>query len=122
MAGAGIVTLALAGKHETEMAKSAARFILDHPFDRFNRGGLTTEDRFYYAAFYCSQAMFQLGGKNWEAFYPVLLETLVDNQASDGSWEREANQDAGHGFAYSTSLAILSLTPPTNSCRFTSDE
>ncbi len=112
MAGAGIVSLALAGKHDTEMAKSAARFVLDHPFNRFNRGNLTPEDRFYYGAYYCSQAMFQLGGKNWEQFYPVLLGTMAENQSPNGSWDLEANQDGVLGHTYSTSLAILSLTPP----------
>ncbi len=86
--------------------------MLDHPFNRFNRGGLTAEDRFYYGAYYCSQGMFQLGGKYWEEFYPTLLATLVTNQRADGSWDREANQDGQLGPAYSTSLAILALTPP----------
>lgn len=112
MAGAGIVSLAFAGKHDTEMAKSAARYVLDHPFNRFNRGGLTPEDRFYYSAYYCSQAMFQLGGKHWDEFYPVLLNTMADNQSPNGSWDLEANQDGVFGHTYSTSLAILSLTPP----------
>jgi hypothetical protein len=112
MAGAGIVSLSLGGSHRSEMAQRAGEFILKHPFDRFNQGGLAPEDRFYYGAFYCSQAAFQLGGEYWEKFYPVLLETMVDNQRSDGSWDREANQDGPIGFAYSTSLAILSLTPP----------
>ncbi len=112
MAGAGIVSLALGGDHRNEMARTAGKYLLQHPFDRFNRGGLAPEDRFYYGAFYCSQAMFQLGGDYWEQFFPVLLETLVENQRSDGSWDREANQDGPVGYAYSTSLAILSLTPP----------
>ena len=112
MAGAGILSLALAGQHDTEMAKSAGRFLLEHPFDRFNRGNLTAEDRFYYGAYYSSQAMFQLGGDYFKKFYPVLLETMVENQREDGSWELEANQDGPLGYAYSTSLGALSLTPP----------
>ena len=63
MAGAGILSLALAGDHQSDMAKTAGRFILEHPFDRFNRGNLTAEDRFYYGAYYTSQAMFQIGDK-----------------------------------------------------------
>lgn len=112
MAGAGIVSLALAGKHDTEMARKTGRFILDHPFDRFNRGGLTREDRFYYGAYYCSQAMFQLGGEYWAEYFRVFLNTMVENQDEDGSWAPEANQDAAGGTTYSTSFAILALTPP----------
>jgi hypothetical protein len=112
MAGAGIVSLALAGKNNTDMAKDAARFVLEHPFDRFNDGGLSKEDRFFYSAYYCSQGMFHLGGEFWANFYPVLLETLTENQNADGSWDVEAVQDANIGQAYSTALAILALTPP----------
>ncbi len=112
MAGAGILSLSLAGEHNSEMAQNTARFILRHPFNRFNRGGLTTEDRYYYGAYYCSQAMFQLGGKHWQEFYPGLLDTFASNQRGNGSWDREANQDGPLGFCYSTSFAILALTPP----------
>jgi len=112
MAGAGILSLALAGDHQSEMAGQAAKFVLKHSFNEFNRGGLTREDRYYYGAFYCSQAMFQMGGEYWARFYPDLLTTLVANQNRDGSWAREANQDRILGFNYSTSLAILALTPP----------
>ncbi len=112
MAGAGILSLSLAGDHQSEMAQQAARFVLKHPFNQFNRGGLTREDRYYYGAYYCSQAMFQMGGEYWAQFYPGLLRTLIANQDPDGSWAREANQDGNLGFTYSTSLAILALTPP----------
>ena len=112
MAGAGIVSLSLAGEHHSDMAREAAQFVLRHPFTSFNSGGLTREDRYYYAAYYCSQAMFQLGEEYWAQFYPGLLRTLVANQDRDGSWAREANQDGVLGLNYSTSLAILALTPP----------
>ena len=112
MAGAGILSLSLAGEHQTDIAQQTARFILDHPFDRFNRGGLTEEDRYYYGAYYCSQAMCQLGGENWQQFYPGLLRTFAENQRENGAFDREANQDGPLGFCYSTSLAILALTPP----------
>ncbi|MCA9078089.1 MAG: terpene cyclase/mutase family protein [Planctomycetaceae bacterium] len=112
MAGAGIVSLSLAGKHDSEMAQTTSRFVLRHPFTDFNRGGLTMEDRYYYGAYYCSQAMFQLGGEHFTRFYPGLLQTLVDNQNRNGSWPPEANQDGPLGPTYSTSLAILALTPP----------
>ncbi len=112
MAGAGILSLALAGEHQTQMARKTAGFILAHPFDRFNRGGLTAEDRYYYGAYYCSQAMFQLGGEDWQKFNPGLERTFVNHQSRDGSWEREANQDGPLGLCYSTSFAILTLTPP----------
>ncbi|MCA9077962.1 MAG: terpene cyclase/mutase family protein [Planctomycetaceae bacterium] len=112
MAGAGILSLSLAGEHRSEMAMQTASFVLSHPFDDFNRGNLTREDRYFYGAYYCSQAMFQLGGEHWQKFYPGLLKTFFENQLENGAWPREANKDEHLGFCYSTSFALLALTPP----------
>lgn len=112
MAGAGIVSLSLAGEHRSEMALKTANYVLSHRFDKFNQGSLTREDRYYYGAYYCSQAMFQLGGEHWQEFYPGLLQTFSENQLENGAFPREANQDEHLGFCYSTSFAILALTPP----------
>lgn len=110
--GAAIVSLCMAGEHESEMARAAADWIRSQSFKRYNR--ITArKDRYHYSAFYCSQAMFQLGGEYWAEFYPELMRTLVRNQAADGSWERErqAAGDARFGETYTSSLAVLALTP-----------
>ncbi|MGE3314089.1 MAG: prenyltransferase/squalene oxidase repeat-containing protein [Planctomycetaceae bacterium] len=113
MAGAGVVSLSLGGEHNTDIAKSAGGYILQHGFDRYNRGGTHPEDRYHYSAFYCSQAMFQLGGDYWFRFFPKLLDTLVENQRGDGSWEAESlANDRKYGNIYSTGLTVLTLTPP----------
>lgn len=109
--GGGIVSLAMAGEHHTKMARAAGQWILQHPFDQYNRRG-HREDRYHYSAFYCSQAMFQLGGEFWEKFYPPFARTLLDNQRSDGSWERERIRDGQFGNVYTTALVVLALTPP----------
>jgi hypothetical protein len=113
MAGAGILSLSLAGLHETPMAQSAGHWILRHPFTRY---GATVghDDRFHYAAYYCSQGMFQLGGDYWRRFFPVLVRTLVNNQGANGSWQPDycAVGDQKFGKAYSTALAVLALSPP----------
>ena len=70
-------------------------------------------DRFFYGAFFCSQAMFQLGGDYWRGFYPILLRTLTDNQRADGSWHLESwGTDRRYGNVYTTALAVLALSPP----------
>ena len=113
MAGAGVVSLALAGDHSSQMAQRAGDFILDHPFTRFNRGQLTSTDRYFYGAFYCSQATYQLGGKHFSKFYPQHLEVMIANQNSDGSWPPEASfEDRRLGSTYSTAFTVLALTPP----------
>jgi hypothetical protein len=59
MAGAGILSLSMAGQHRTPMALAAGDWLLAHPYRRF--GELIPErDRFFYSAYYCSQAMAQL--------------------------------------------------------------
>jgi hypothetical protein len=111
MTGAGILSLSLAGRHNTPEARNAAEWLLEHPFDVYlDRVG--TVDRYFYGAFYCSHAMFQLGGHYWSAFFPVMSRTLVENQASDGSWAAETGGDAKFGNVYSTAMAVLALSPP----------
>ncbi|MCA9110990.1 MAG: terpene cyclase/mutase family protein [Planctomycetaceae bacterium] len=112
MAGAGVVALALGGEHNSEMAQLTGQWILRHDFDRFNRT-LSGEDRYHYGAFYCSQAMYQLGGDYWFDFFPRLLDVYVKNQNNDGSWDAESNgNDNKYGSLYSTALGVLALTPP----------
>jgi hypothetical protein len=111
VASGGIVSLSLAGEHQTEMAQSAGEWILTQSFDDYNRISRTV-DRYHYDAFCCSQAMFQLGGEYWAGFYPRLARTLVRHQRPDGSWDAEANNDRQFGNIYTTALTILALTPP----------
>ena len=120
MVGAGILCLSLSGHHQTPMTLNAGEWLLAHPFKRFgelqaSQGGL---DRFFYSAYYCTQAMAQLGGRYWEQFFPSLVETLLNSQQADGSWPPEVGGagpgggDALFGNVYSSALAVLSLTPP----------
>ena len=112
MAGAGIVSLALGGEHQSASAKMAGDWILQHSFEPYNnfRG---PEDRYHYGAFYCSQAMYQLGGEYWRRFFPSLLAVLAEAQNADGSWAKESvGEDGEFGNAYTTSLAVLALSPP----------
>lgn len=110
MTGAGLLMTVLAGEKDEEIARGATRWILDHPFNKYNawEGG---NDRFHYGAYYCSQAMYVVGGDEWAEFYRVLSATLLDNQLGDGGWEPESRYaDSQFGRSYTTSLAILSLT------------
>ena len=109
--GGGIVALSLGGEHNSEMAQHAGKWILNYDFQRYNRTP-HFKDRYHYSAFYCSQAMFQLGGEYWEKFYPKLMNTLVANQHPDGSWDPEATRDTAFGNIYTSALTVLALTPP----------
>lgn len=110
--GAGILSLSLAGQHETPMARAAGSWLLARPFKSLATWNETNE-RFFYSAYYCSQAAAQLGGKYWEVMFPALVDALLGCQLPDGSWPLEpGNGDAVFGANYTTAMAILSLTPP----------
>ncbi|MCA9038743.1 MAG: terpene cyclase/mutase family protein [Planctomycetaceae bacterium] len=107
----GIVSLAMAGEHNTPMAREAGAWILKHPFTSYNRRQ-HPDDRYHYSAYYCSQAMFLLGGDYWDNFFPEYLEVITSHQRSTGAWDREARHESNMGDVYTTSLMVLSLTPP----------
>jgi hypothetical protein len=110
MVGAGILSLSLAGKHQTEMARRAGDWLLARPFDEYGKT-FHTYDRFHYSAYYGSNAMAQLGGQYWQKSFPVLTKTLLDAQSPDGSWLRESGGDQIYGPCYPTALSVLTLTP-----------
>jgi len=112
MVGAGILSLAMAGRHDKPIAQQAGDWLLNYPFRRFgDRVG--SGDRFFYSTYYCSQAMAQLGGRHWKGFFPSLAAVLVQSQQSNGSWPHEPNgSDRVFGNNYTTAMAVLSLTPP----------
>ncbi|MEZ6046065.1 MAG: hypothetical protein R3C11_10890 [Planctomycetaceae bacterium] len=107
----GIVSLAMAGEHNTPMAREAGEWILRNPFDNYNRRR-HPDDRYHYSAYYCSQAMFLLGGDYWDRFFPTYLDTVCANQRPTGAWDRERSHESFMGDVYTTSLMVLSLTPP----------
>jgi hypothetical protein len=112
MTGAGLLCLTLTGNHDAKMCRDVGRWMREHPFTDYNYHA-TPRDRYHYGAYYASQAMFMAGGEEWAAFYPPLVETLIANQANGGWWQAEAAEnDAMFGNCYTTSLAILALTPP----------
>ncbi len=110
--GGGIVALTLSGEYQSQRVLAAGDWILANRRRRYNGAGIHGSDRYHYAIYYSSQAMFQLGGKYWKTYFPELMNTLIQNQRDDGGWAAEAIRDTPYGRAYSTSLAILALTPP----------
>jgi hypothetical protein len=117
MAGAGILALAHAGYHNAPEAQQSGNWVLQYPFDQYNAIEPFTQswknDRYHYGLFNCCQAMYQLGGRYWEAFFPRTVVTLLANQQTDGSWQPENHHhDAQFGNAYTTALVLLTLGAP----------
>ncbi|WP_459557562.1 prenyltransferase/squalene oxidase repeat-containing protein [Lacunimicrobium album] len=111
MAGAGILCLFLTGQYDAEMEARAGDYLLAESFSPYNVPN-GQRDHYHYSAYYVSQAMFQLGGRYWEEFYPPFSKVLVEGQRHDGSWDAEASRHREFGNAYTTALAILALTTP----------
>jgi len=111
MAGAGILALSLAGQHHTEMAQKTGDWLLQRPFTQYDRP-IRGENWHVYSAFYSSQAMFQLGGRHWENYFPTFVDTVTDHQSRDGAWRPAGGLDRRYGEAYTTAMTLLALTPP----------
>jgi hypothetical protein len=113
MAGAGILALAHAGFHNSREAQRAGEWLLQHTFDEYNGNGGMIVDRYHYSLFNASQAMYQLGGRFWEQFFPRTVKAILDHQQPDGSWDAESFQrDRPFGNSYTTALVVLSLSAP----------
>ena len=118
MAGAGVLALAHAGKHDLPEARAAGRWILEHHFHHYNdidaaSTGDGRHDRYHYGLFNCCQAMYQLGGDYWSSYFPPAVGVLLDSQRPDGSWPAEDySRDRPYGNAYTTSLVVLALGAP----------
>ena len=111
MVGAGILCLILGDDTKNATIPEAVDWIHRNSFEPYN-GSRHPEDRYHYTAFYCSQAMALVGGKDFQEFYPKLLLNFSHHQHEDGSWEPEAVSDGEYGNAYTTALAVLALCPP----------
>jgi len=105
--GIGLLCLELSGRHRDEIALSAGKFINTKAKAGWNG------EYFYYAIYYTSQAMFQLGGKEWESFAPILYDTVLKLQAADGSWPMApgaSGSENAPGPCYRTAMAVLALS------------
>jgi hypothetical protein len=118
MSGAGVLALAHAGLHNTPEAKLAGEWIVQSGFDEYQgygqvNGSRREDDRYHYGLLTCCQAMYQLGGPSWHAFYPPTVQAILSGQESEGYWQRENHhRDALFGEAYTTAICVLALGAP----------
>jgi prenyltransferase beta subunit len=104
--GTGILSMEMLGQHHSPEALKGGDYLIANTPD--NPG----MEFYYYAVYYCSQALNQLGGKYWDTVYPKLRESLLKLQQPSGNWGGGGGQEAEAGDAYRTSMAILALCVP----------
>jgi len=69
---------------------------------------------FHYGLFHAVPAMYQLGGKHWEQFFPTTVSTLLRHQGPRGNWmpEHTAENPQQFGDVYTTALVVTALNTP----------
>lgn len=108
MTGVALLCLELCGEHGNEDCAAAGEFILSRP-PRMTMPDGRPEHFRYYAFYYCGQAMFQLGGKYWNEFAPVMYEALLPDQQQDGRWAYP-DQTFPYNTSFPTAMTVLTLT------------
>ena len=56
---------------------------------------------------YLSQAYWQVGGREWDQYYPAIRDQLIRTQDPKGSWQGD-----GVGLVYGTAIAVTILSLP----------
>src|SRR5205085_12059720 len=98
-------TVLIGGDKNAPEALKGGDYLLKNPPDH-------EVDFYYYAIYYDSQAVNQLGGKYWQGVYPKLRDHLLTLQQPNGTFTGGSGQEQQAGDAYRTSMAVLALCVP----------
>jgi hypothetical protein len=97
--GAGCLSLIVMGQRKSEECERGLEYLMNRPPG-------SREGHVFYALYYCTQAMYQAGGKYHRYWYPRCAEYLLRSQRADGSWYDSP------GYAYATAMGVLALQVP----------
>ena len=111
MSGAGILALTHGGQFDHRLARQAGDWLLAHPYRDYNAAA-DANQWFHYGLFYTVPAMYMLGGRHWEQFFPVTVDTILRHQQTDGSWPPEPDDNVRYGNVYTTALVVTALNTP----------
>lgn len=98
--GIGMLILCLSGQYRSSEVRATADWI-------YGRIGADDSGYLYYMTYYCSQAMFQAGGKYWRRWNEVMTPMIMSRQSPDGSWS--GNSHSSGGIVGATAFALLSI-------------
>jgi len=105
--GIGVLLLQLLGKEDSEKVTQGVQYLKKNPPHHFAY-------YFYYGTYYCAQAMYQVGGADWEAWNRTMTKELLELQIRSpgnehGSWP-QTGSSGGKIFATATALLALEIT------------
>lgn len=101
-----MLTLILGGRHQHAGVTEGVVWFRSRPYPKPWQDGY-----FYLSSYYSSQAMAQVGGETWNQLFPQIAANILSEQSDEGAWPPGGGAERPFGSAYSTSLAILALTP-----------
>lgn len=101
-----MLTLILGGRHKHAGVAAGVRWFREREYPRPWQGRY-----FYLSTYYSSQAMAQVGGAAWSEIFPQIARNLLEEQTASGAWPPGSGTEERFGATYSTSLAVLALTP-----------
>ncbi|MDA1264160.1 MAG: terpene cyclase/mutase family protein [Planctomycetota bacterium] len=108
LTAAGVTALHGLGIYSNDLIRSGVDF-LNREVDHFNRSwGDRGHYFFWYGHYYGVQAMYTVGGRDWQNYFEKLREFLIRRQQADGSWRNYE----GPGEAFSTAVGCLILEIP----------
>ena len=82
LTGVGMLCNQMWGKGNRTEVRKGAKYVLANSKFNYN-----TEFCDLYGHYYESQAMMQVGGKEWEQYNEMFRDQLLNNQDDDGSWK-----------------------------------
>jgi hypothetical protein len=102
--GTGILALELCGAHLEAESINGAEYLL-----RKENSPRWSSPYFFYEVYYVPQALFQVGDRYFQPYYPKLVRILLEHQDRDGSWFSNDGNDRTGGRSYCTAMAVLAL-------------
>ncbi len=104
LTAAGVVSLQSAGQYDSPMVQKGVQQL----WKRLNQKNRMAwgNYHFFYGHYYASQALYQSGWRNFQAYYNLLANQVLPNQKIDGHWEDDVSA------TYATSMACLVLQLP----------
>jgi hypothetical protein len=105
MVGAGALSMMALGEYEAKETQRAINYLFK------NANIVLTGGWPYYSAYYCVQAMYQVGGKYWEEWYPKVQKTILQHLKGGKVGESIGGEISG-GDVVGTGFAIIALSIP----------